>query len=392
MSGGARRIDPERVPSYFRGLAVVLVGVMVVEATNQLLSLWPLTTASWMGVTLAYAVSFGVTLPFVAVVGYGGWVLAREPFPVERNRRIFQWSLAATVVWVAINLLTAVSLGFTTFWSLVGFVRAAVGFGAAFGLIVGVLEARAITNAVAAERTRREATDAQRDLLQYLNTILRHEVLNSATVIEGYAARIHRRASDDIADDVTVIRNRAEDLTAVTDDVRELLQALDGRGELRERNLTAILRAELDALDEEYDGVDTALDAPESVPVRTDELCGRLFSNLFTNAVVHDDGTPSVTVSVTVADETVRVKVADDGPGIPESDRRTLFEYTGKEGTDHGLGLSVVATLARRYAGSVELQSTGPDGSVFTVSLPRADHAPDTPCPTLSVERPDSSP
>ena len=52
-------------------------------------------------------------------------------------------------------------------------------------------------------------------------------------------------------------------------------------------------------------------------------------------------------------------------------EQETLFERN--MGADHGLGLYLVRTLIERYGGTVELTETGPEGSTFTVELPRAD-------------------
>lgn len=106
-----------------------------------------------------------------------------------------------------------------------------------------------------------------------------------------------------------------------------------------------------------------------------DDLLPRVFSNLLSNAVEHNDGArPRVDVTVETTPDSVTVLVADDGPGVPRSKLPSLFERTA-EGTSHGLGLYLVRTLAGRYGGRVDLRETGPDGSVFAVELPRADAA-----------------
>lgn len=107
--------------------------------------------------------------------------------------------------------------------------------------------------------------------------------------------------------------------------------------------------------------------------MRADGLLERVFSNLLLNAVKHNDrSAPRIRVSVETDDETATVHVADNGPGVPEGQRDTLFERDTDRGSSHGLGLYLVRTLVERYGGSVELTETGPEGSVFTVTLPSA--------------------
>ncbi|WP_233255292.1 sensor histidine kinase [Haloplanus rallus] len=103
--------------------------------------------------------------------------------------------------------------------------------------------------------------------------------------------------------------------------------------------------------------------------VTADALLGRVFANLLDNAVEHHDGQrPRITVGADPDGDTVRVRVQDDGPGIPERQRERLFEQGGTR--THGLGLYLVRTLVERYGGSVELAETGPEGTTFVVELP----------------------
>jgi signal transduction histidine kinase len=63
----------------------------------------------------------------------------------------------------------------------------------------------------------------------------------------------------------------------------------------------------------------------------------------------------------------------DAGSGVPDALRGRIFDpfvTTRAEGS--GLGLAIAHRLAASMSGSVELASTGPSGSVFRVTLPRA--------------------
>ncbi len=66
-----------------------------------------------------------------------------------------------------------------------------------------------------------------------------------------------------------------------------------------------------------------------------------------------------------------RIEIADQGPGIPESDRNRIFRpfFTSKE-TGTGLGLPLAKKIAVFHGGNLTLEKSGPDGSVFVVSLP----------------------
>jgi signal transduction histidine kinase len=101
-----------------------------------------------------------------------------------------------------------------------------------------------------------------------------------------------------------------------------------------------------------------------------------VFRNLLTNAIQHNDNeVPEVTVSATAGDDTVRVRIADNGPGIPDERKEEIFEQgevsLDSEGT--GLGLYLVDTLVGRYGGEVRVKDNNPDGAIFIVELPIAD-------------------
>jgi signal transduction histidine kinase len=69
----------------------------------------------------------------------------------------------------------------------------------------------------------------------------------------------------------------------------------------------------------------------------------------------------------------VVIRVRDDGPGIPAAVQQRIFEpffTTRPEGT--GMGLPTVRKLIERQGGAVELESSGPDGTAFRITIPAA--------------------
>ncbi|MFB6086880.1 MAG: PAS domain-containing protein [Haloarculaceae archaeon] len=90
----------------------------------------------------------------------------------------------------------------------------------------------------------------------------------------------------------------------------------------------------------------------------------RLFENTFRNAVEH--GGPDVTVTVGPMADGEGFFVADDGPGIPESDREDVLEFgfsTSDEGT--GFGLAIVDEIARAHGWDVTVTESEAGGARF---------------------------
>ena len=124
-------------------------------------------------------------------------------------------------------------------------------------------------------------------------------------------------------------------------------------------------------------------DAPDALPlVRLDAVqIEQVLTNLLENAAKYSPpGTP-ITVSIRVTDEsdgasTLRISVADLGPGIAPSEQDRIFDKFYRvtasaswvSGT--GMGLAIVKGLVEAHGGRVVVDSTPDQGSTFTVVLP----------------------
>ncbi len=100
----------------------------------------------------------------------------------------------------------------------------------------------------------------------------------------------------------------------------------------------------------------------------------RAFSNLLENAVRHSGGRP-VTVSSRLVGGKIAVRVVDQGPGIPESERRLIFEpfrhgSGNGSGGGAGLGLAIAKGFVEANGGEVGVDSVVGQGSSFVVTMP----------------------
>jgi two-component system OmpR family sensor kinase len=323
-------------------------------------------------------VSVATVSPFALGMVYGGDFVRTSDLDERRYPRIGTWCGGGLAGFLGLNLVMIVVWPPGGLANVIGWVLFAASVGGGGGLAIGIVEARAIERARRAERVtvRAEHLDAQREWLDYLNSLLRHEVLNNANVIEGYASILAREHDDTpTADKLDVIQAQSRRMIDVIDDVRVLVEAADVDPELDPVRLGELLTEEANDLRESYPDADIDVSVPEGTRVRADGLLGRVFANLLSNAIEHNDGDrPRVWVTAERAGETVLVRVRDDGPGIPEGKRDRLFDREGAR--RHGLGLYLVRTLVERYDGTVELTDTGPGGSTFTVELPACPDGP----------------
>ena len=98
-----------------------------------------------------------------------------------------------------------------------------------------------------------------------------------------------------------------------------------------------------------------------------------LAENLIENAVRH--GGSHVVVALDRENNgPLRLSVEDDGPGVPEDERESIFERfargSGAKAPGSGLGLALVAQQAALHGGSVAVGEASAGGARFTVTLP----------------------
>ena len=139
-----------------------------------------------------------------------------------------------------------------------------------------------------------------------------------------------------------------------------------------------------DVLDSERLAIgDHDLSLSENIPpllmLRADpEQLFRVISNLVRNArhaIVAGGQSGEICVSAYEDDDNWWIEVADTGPGLPPKAQEHLFApFQGgvsKGGT--GLGLAIASELIRGHGGALELDRTGPKGTVFSIRLPKGD-------------------
>jgi signal transduction histidine kinase len=102
----------------------------------------------------------------------------------------------------------------------------------------------------------------------------------------------------------------------------------------------------------------------------------QILLNLLTNAVKFSKGDSTVSLSLEVAEDHVRVLVQDAGPGIAPQDADAVFQPFVQSGSatargGFGLGLAISRKLAELMGGSLRLRASSEHGSTFELTLRR---------------------
>ena len=125
--------------------------------------------------------------------------------------------------------------------------------------------------------------------------------------------------------------------------------------------------------------IEIANDVPEDLVVRADpEQMFRVIMNLVRNArqALMTSGQPGkITISASEDQDAWVIEVRDTGPGLPPRAQENLFTpfQGGVRKGGSGLGLAISQELVRGHGGELVLTSTGPEGTVFEIRLPRGE-------------------
>ncbi len=203
------------------------------------------------------------------------------------------------------------------------------------------------------------------------------------------------------------------DLDYVRDDLPKMIKAMkDGGDRIKaiSQSLRTFSRADADTPQsfDLHEGLDSTLlilrhrlkanDTRPGIEIVTDygELpavqcfpgqLNQVFMNILANAIdALDDASQNrsfaeieanpnrITIGTRVENEWVKVKVADNGPGIPESARARIFDYlftTKSVGKGTGLGLAIAHQIVvEKHGGTLEMTSTLGNGTEFVITLP----------------------
>ncbi|MFP9060001.1 ATP-binding protein [Natrialbaceae archaeon A-chndr2] len=227
--------------------------------------------------------------------------------------------------------------------------------------------------------------------IQVLNRVLRHNLRNAFTVIRGHANLIADQDPALERTHVDPIRREISDLLATADKARGVERTLERRSKHSLIEPSKAVRSAADRATSAYPGAQILTYVEESDCPTIDGSIVDALHELVDNAVEHhhetstggedglpeipDDVTPTVEIGVKRVDydgnSRLEFTVSDDGPGIPEAERRAVLD--GKETQlDHGsgLGLWLVTWIVTNAGGDLRFSDRPEGGSIVTLSFP----------------------
>jgi len=208
-----------------------------------------------------------------------------------------------------------------------------------------------------------------------------HEIKNPLTPVQLSAQRLQRKYEDKLGEDGSVFKECTQTIIDQVEVLKNLVNEFSRYARMpvttpAPNDLNAVVAEAVSLFQDAHKDIIFDLKTAEELP-KFDldaEQINRVMINLLDNAVAAiNKKTGQVTVTVTYDAQHRRaiVSVADDGPGVPASYKRKVFEpyfSTKKSGT--GLGLAIVSSIISDHHGQVSVSDNSPNGTIVSFQLP----------------------
>ncbi|SDM82509.1 PAS domain S-box-containing protein [Halogranum gelatinilyticum] len=210
-----------------------------------------------------------------------------------------------------------------------------------------------------------------------LNRVLRHNLRNDANVILGHLDLLREQAEDEAMEEsVAIVEARINRLLDRAETARELedLISVDSDPQVEPIRVDELLRDAVETARDQYESVEFVVDELVPASVAAGPALATAFDAVLENAVEHNDSdVPRVVVGMEPDDRTVRVTIADNGPGIKQEDLPHVFSLDERSQIYHGEGIDLffVYELLAEYSGRISVEANDPRGAVFTFHLRR---------------------
>jgi PAS domain S-box-containing protein len=241
-----------------------------------------------------------------------------------------------------------------------------------------------ITRDITQQKRREQELENRTEELAVINRLVRHDINNDIQLLTAWADGLDTHVEGGGEEYVTRIHETCNHIVELTEIAKDFVDSISGGDDVEVGTvaLSPILDAEIEKIRRTASDVTVSVeDELPTVPVRANELLSSVFGNLLSNAVRHNDADdPRVWIGVETTDTRVRVRVADNGPGVPDDRKEDIFGK-GERGPDSpgtGLGLYLVYTLVDQYDGRVWVEDRtepragdqgSPTGATFVVEL-----------------------
>lgn len=237
----------------------------------------------------------------------------------------------------------------------------------------------------AAEKEAKKSLEQEKELGELKSrfvTMASHEfrtplsgILSSAALISKY---LEKGNEEKIKSHLDKVNLSVHNLTGILNDFLSLekLESQSVQLNIEDLNLCLLFKELIPAFDSLLKpGMEIKVICPE-VALKTDKtMLTTVINNLVSNAIKYSITDSTITVKCEHQTERVKIEVIDEGIGIPEKDRKHLFDRFFRAGnveniSGTGLGLNIVKKQIEILGGKVSYRPNKVQGSIFTIQIP----------------------
>ena len=214
---------------------------------------------------------------------------------------------------------------------------------------------------------------------------LAHEIKNPLTPIQLSAERIKHKFSDRLDGDMRETLERStRTIVQQVESMKEMVNAFSSyaqpvRAKLRPLNINQLVRDVVELHASALSSTDVDLDLDDSLPeIKANASALRqVLNNLVINAThaLEGNSDPKIRIrshiAAKITGEYIDLVVEDNGSGIPEDIRDSLFDpYVSSKAKGSGLGLAIVKRIVEEHSGSVWTRESRLGGTAMHLRLP----------------------
>ena len=225
-------------------------------------------------------------------------------------------------------------------------------------------------------RGSRTSVKRRNEQIEFFNGALRHSLRNAMLVVQGRADHLRHSVGEGQQHHIDSITEWCERLREMSDTIKEINETVTASESERLDALS--LSAAVQGAVESAAGRDTDVAVElelDDEQVLANHLAEEVLSSVIENAVVHNASEqPRVEIDTRHAGDWIQVRIADNGPGISDELKTTMFERSiSNDQTAGGFGLYFVSVMMDLYGGKVWYEDNDPRGAVAILEFQRAD-------------------
>lgn len=231
----------------------------------------------------------------------------------------------------------------------------------------------------------RMSTDLARSLniRRQMTADIAHELRTPLSIILGHAEAVHDGVLPASAETFEIIREEAERLEHLVDDLRTLSMADAGELKLAlrpyppEKLLNDVQKIFAHQASQKNIALSTKIE-PNLPEFEVDpERMKQVFGNIIDNALRYTPENGNIILSANVIDHGIEMKVQDTGPGIAAEDLDRIFERfyrtessRARDNGGSGLGFAIVKSIVEKHNGKIWAESRPDEGLTVIVQIP----------------------